>query len=117
MFVVLLPGVTFQKSSCSIDESRKGTTRDIFMFFVIVFPRSVGGGGIPSIMVTARQNPPVQGVYVLGGKCPGGKCPGGISQQTHNINTTLYNVVRRLFSQHCEKDVPATLLQHKMTTL
>ena len=42
---------------------------------------------------------------------------GGPAQQTHNVNTTLYNVVRGLFSQRCEKDVPATLLQHKMTTL
>ena len=39
------------------------------------------------------------------------------SQQTHNVNTTLYNVVRGLFSQRCEKDMPATLPQHKMTTL
>ena len=36
------------------------------------------------------------------------------SQQTHNVNTTLYNVVRRLFSQRCEKDVPATLPQCKV---
>ena len=35
------------------------------------------------------------------------------SQQTHNVNTMLYNVVRRLFSPRCEKDMPATLPQHK----
>ena len=40
-----------------------------------------------------------------------------VAQQTHNVNITLYNVVRRLFSQRCEKDVPATLPQPKMTTL
>ena len=44
-------------------------------------------------------------------------CKSYLAQQTQNVNTTLYNIVRRLFSQHCEKDVPATLLQHKMTTL
>ena len=39
------------------------------------------------------------------------------AKQTHNVNTTLYNVVRRLFLQCCEKDVPATLPQSKMTML
>ena len=42
---------------------------------------------------------------------------GGGHWRTHTVNTTLYNVVRRLFSQCCEKDVPATLPQCKMTTL
>ena len=39
------------------------------------------------------------------------------AQQIHNANTTLYNVVRRLFSQGCEKDVPATLPKSKIKML
>ena len=39
---------------------------------------------------------------------------GGHSQQTHNVNTTLYNVIQGLFLQRCEKDMPATLLQRKV---
>ena len=40
-----------------------------------------------------------------------------LTQQTHYVSTTLYNVVRRLFSQCCEKDVTAVLPHHKMTAL
>ena len=41
----------------------------------------------------------------------------GEPQQTHSVNTRLYNIVRRLFSQRCEKDVRAMLPQCKMTML
>ena len=34
-----------------------------------------------------------------------------IPQQTHNVNTTLYNVV---ILQRCENYIPATLLQRKL---
>ena len=36
---------------------------------------------------------------------------GNLTQQTHNVNTTLYNVV---ILQRCENYIPATLLQHKL---
>ena len=38
----------------------------------------------------------------------------GIWCSAHNVNTTLYNVDWRFFSQRCKKDIPATLLQRKV---
>ena len=75
--------------------------------FIDIYTRHVGTRPVPGLLTLKIDRP-------HGGPPSRAPVP---AQQTHNVNTTLYNVVRRLFSQRCEKDVPATLPKHKMTTL